>query len=442
MHSIKCQYYNDEEKNIPNIWVVNSNDSRILRLDIKHFDCFHTSYTPKTVLHVLNSVGLRFSKEHEFFILSGMLIPFQKVLFEHGFCVKRKCDHSISKFNPSHKFSLSYNKIHSAYEANNVKYIDEDFQKPLCMRNLYSSRHGDCGFVNEEDLASFVFFARFVDGVKVFIKDTKADVLFSLRNVDPCFAKLNDRLSATPFKEIPDLDYKRRLHFCEVSKYASSKINIKRIVEFNEADAVIQKYISNNGQMDEKAETRRNINTAQRQKSEHANRFEISEKLKRLKHREKYRLSINLKQKQLMFGEFEAKMKVKEKVVIIDPLIQEKIWLNEEKEHANLREYIMNEDIETMMNSTPSFYSSDESSLCSCGCLENKSTISEEEPVATKVADVSEKSSITNKPNDEDFTVEELSKLDLKNIKKMMIAMIQYIRSWIKIKVKLSKKLM
>jgi uncharacterized membrane protein YhiD involved in acid resistance len=75
--------------------------------------------------------------------------------------------------------------------------------------------------------------------------------------------------------------------------------NIKRIVEFNEADAVIQKYISNNGQMDEKAEIRRNINTAQRQKSEHANRFEISEKLKRLKHREKYRLSINLKQKQL-----------------------------------------------------------------------------------------------------------------------------------------------
>ena len=268
--------------------------------------------------------------------------------------------------------------------------------------------------------------------------------MFSLRNVDPCFAKLNDRLSATPFKEIPDLDYKRRLRFCEVSKYASSKINIKRIVEFNEADSVIQKYISNNGQMDEKAETRRNINTAQRQKFEHANRFEISEKLKRLKHREKYRLSINLKQKQLMFGEFEAKMKVKEKVAIIDPLIQEKIWLDEEKEHANLREYIMDEDIETMMNSTPSFYSSDESSLCSCGCLENKSTISEEEPGATKVADVSEKSSTTNKPNDEDFTVEELSKVEtlIEKIKKMTIAMIQYIRSWIKIKVKLSMKLM
>ena len=31
--------------------------------------------------------------------------------------------------------------------------------------------------------------------------------------------------------------------------------------------------------------------------------------------------------------------------------------------------------------------------------------------MATKVADVSEKSSTTNKPNDEDFTVEELSKL-------------------------------
>ena len=64
--------------------------------------------------------------------------------------------------------------------------------------------------------------------------------------------------------------------------------------------------------------------------------------------------------------------------------------------------------------------------------------------MATKVADMSEKSSTTNKPNDEDFTVEELSKVEtlIEKIKKMTIAMIQYIRSWIKIKVKLSMKLM
>ncbi len=44
-----------------------------------------------TPLRILNTVGLMNEKDVGFFIETIMLIPYRRVLFEHGLCAKRKC---------------------------------------------------------------------------------------------------------------------------------------------------------------------------------------------------------------------------------------------------------------------------------------------------------------------------------------------------------------
>jgi len=346
--SIKTEFYADNK--IPNIWLVDSND--ILMLEIKHFNCFHTTISAQTLLRILNTVCLEYAKSFGFFIKLKLLIPFQRVLFEHCLNVKRKSSSNIDKIVRIYDINLSFSKEDGCYKTLNSLFLDANMSKPDCKKNTFVQRYNNQGLVKSEDLCSFIFIANFVDDIGVVILETKNEILKLAREVDPCHAKFEDRVNYTPFRDMPVEKHLHKLFYDSKSHEA----NFRRVKELDESLIVMKKYINLNGEMDHSAKSIRDKNTKESNIKEISNSFK--DNLKRLKEREGQKRKCLLKNKELIFGNF-SKNYTHPRIVKIR---NEQYWLEKEKGDLNFRESLMNnssssenqESDESIGNESPS----------------------------------------------------------------------------------------
>jgi hypothetical protein len=326
--SIKTEFYADNK--IPNIWLVDSND--ILMLEIKHFNCFHTTISAQNLLRILNTVGLEYAKSYGFFIKLKMLIPFQRVLFEHGVNVKRKSSSNIDKIVRIYDINLSFSKEDGCYKTFNSSFLDANMSKPDCKKNRFVERYNNHGLVKSEDLSSFIFIANFVDDIGVVILESKNEILKLEREVDPCHAKFEDKVNYTPFRDKPVEKHLHKLFYDSKSHEA----NFRRVKELDESLNVMKKYINLNGEMDHSAKSIRDKNTKELNIKEISNSFK--DNLKRLKKREGQKRKCILKNKELIFGNFSKNYTHPRNVKIRN----EQYWLEKEKGDLNFRESLMN----------------------------------------------------------------------------------------------------
>jgi len=301
-------------------------------LEIKHFNCFHTTISAQTLLRILNTVGLEYAKSFGFFIKLKLLIPFQRVLFEHGLNVKRKSSSNIDKIVRIYDINLSFSKEDGCYKTFNSLFLDANMSKPDCKKNTFVQRYNNQGLVKSEDLCSFIFIANFVDDIGVVILETKNEILKLAREVDPCHAKFEDRVNYTPFRDMPVEKHLHKLFYDSKSHEA----NFRRVKELDESLIVMKKYINLNGEMDHSAKSIRDKNTKESNIKEISN--SVKDNLKRLKEREGQKRKCLLKNKELIFGNF-SKNYTHPRIVKIR---NEQYWLEKEKGDLNFRESLMN----------------------------------------------------------------------------------------------------
>ena len=345
---IKADFY--KESRCPNIWLVDSLNKNILRVENNHFFCFHTTMIETTLLRILNTVGLEYEKDVGFFIETIMLIPFQRVLFEHGLCAKRKCSNKVDlrDCNDRIKYSinLNFSKKEACYETENQVYLDMLINKSFCAKNPYITLSNSYGYIKSEDLTSFVFFSRFVDKVGVSISMTQNDVLKLDREIDPCFANFENKIASKPFYELPIENPEHKLFY----HWNSNEANYRRANEIEDSQLVIEKYVILD-KIDEGGSSEKDKNK----------KLDLSF-FRRLKHQQHHKRKRLLKVREKIFGKNELKTKNVEAIVR-----DEKYWLEKEKADALFKENLINSDIHKIMNSTPSFmYDENSETMCSC----------------------------------------------------------------------------
>jgi hypothetical protein len=126
---IKTDFY--KESRCPNIWLVDSINKNILRVEINHFFCFHTTMI-ETTLRLKN------------------------------LCAKRKCSNKVDLRDCidriKYSINLNFSKKEACYETENQVYLDMLINKSFCAKNPYITLSNSYGYIKSEDLTSFIFF--------------------------------------------------------------------------------------------------------------------------------------------------------------------------------------------------------------------------------------------------------------------------------------------